>query len=61
VKRQWVGFEFSLNAFWQPKTWKCTCTLDSEGKGWERANIKRVRNAEESTSCTLARWWMGCG
>lgn len=25
------------------------------------ANIKRARNAEESASCTLARWWMGCG
>lgn len=24
-------------------------------------NIKRARNAEESASCTLARWWMGCG
>jgi len=31
------------------------------GKGVRETNIKWARNMEESASCTLARWWMGCG
>lgn len=65
VKRQRLVCEFSSNNLLiaeNVKVYVCRLAGWDRGEGEvRRTNIKRARNAEESASCTLARWWMGCG